>query len=100
MLQDGRPMRNTVLFLCIAACGEPKIVAKPLPPLLANPTRAPIAVPSLLMPDGERLRWEVHHKGFTIGRVELVTGGAQITSRFRTNDLANMFARAAHELTT
>ena len=41
---------------------------KPLPELLANPKRTAINVPHLVMPDGERLRWEVHHKGFTIGR--------------------------------
>jgi hypothetical protein len=94
-------MRTALPVLCIlAACGEPKFVAQPLPDLIANPTRAPISVPRLMLPDGERLRFEVHHKGFTIGRAELVVGGARITSRFRTSQLASMFATASHELTT
>lgn len=93
-------MRHALMVVCLVACGEPKLVAKPLPELIKNPTRAPIAVPQLVLPDGERLRWEVHHKGFTIGRAELVVGGARITSRFRTSQLASMFARAQHELTT
>jgi len=93
-------MRNVLLLACLAACGEPKFVEKPLPELLANPKRTSISVPRLLMPDGERLRWEVHHKGFTIGRAELVVGGGRITSRFKTSQLASMFARAEHELMT
>jgi len=93
-------MCNALLLVCLVACGEPKYVAKPLPELIANPRRAAISVSAVLLPDGERLRWEVHHKGFTIGRAELVVGGARITSRFRTSQLASMFARAEHELTT
>lgn len=93
-------MHHALLLVCLVACGEPKLVAKPLPELIKNPTRVPIAVPRLVLPDGERLRWEVHHQGFTIGRAELVVGGARITSRFRTSQLASMFARAQHELTT
>ena len=93
-------MRHALLVVLLCSCGEPKLVAKPLPELIANPTRAPISVSQLVLPDGERLRWEVHHKGFTIGRAELVVGGARITSRFRTSQLASMFARAEHELTT
>lgn len=93
-------MRNAVLLVCLVACGEPKYVAKPLPDLIANPRRTPISVPSLVLPDGERLRWEVHHKGFTIGRAELIVGGGRITSRFKTSSLASMFAKAEHELMT
>ena len=86
-------MRKAAVLVCLLGCGEPKYVAKPLPELIANPKRTPIAVPALLMPDGERLRWEVHHKGFTIGRAELVVGGSRISSRFKTSQLASMFAR-------
>ena len=93
-------MRHALLLVCLVACGEPKLVAKPLPELIKNPTRVPIAVSRLVLPDGERLRWEVHHQGFTIGRAELVVGGSRVTSRFRTSQLASMFARAKHELTT
>lgn len=93
-------MRTVLLFLCVVACGEPKYVAKPLPDLIANPRRTPISVRTLVLPDGERLRWEVHHKGFTIGRVEMLVSGARIVSRFKTTQLASMFARAEHELTT
>lgn len=93
-------MRNVLLLVCLAGCGEPKYVAKPLPELISNPRRAAINVPRLVLPDGERLRWEVHHKGFTIGRAELIVGGGRIVSRFKTSQLASMFARAQHELTT
>lgn len=93
-------MRTVLILIVVAACGEPKYVARPLPELLANPKRTAIYVPHIVMPDGERLRWEVHHKGFTIGRAELLVGGARIVSRFRTSSLASMFARAQHELTT
>ena len=89
-----------VVWVGLVGCGEPPLVAQPLPELIANPTRAPIAVARLVLPEGERLRWEVHHKGFTIGRVELVVGGARVTSRFRTSPLARMFARAEHDLMT
>lgn len=94
-------MRNAaVVIVCLIGCGEPKYVAKPLPDLIANPKRVPIAVPALLMPDGERIRWEVHHKGFTIGRAEMVVGGSRISSKFATSQLASMFAKASHELMT
>lgn len=93
-------MRKILVVVLLAACGEPQLAATPLPTLIANPRRTPIAVSHLVMPDGERLRWEVHHKGFSIGRAEMVVGGARITSRFRTSQLASMFAKAEHELTT
>jgi Protein of unknown function (DUF3108) len=93
--------KAAVVVLCLATgCGEPKYVAKPLPDLIANPKRMAISVPALLMPDGERLRWEVHHKGFTIGSAEMVVSGSRISSRFKTSQLASMFAKASHELTT
>lgn len=93
-------MRTVLILVCLAGCGEPKYVAKPLPDLIANPRRAAISVPRLVMPDNERLRWEVHHKGFTIGRVEWLVSGPRIVSRFKTSQLASMFAKAQHELTT
>jgi hypothetical protein len=93
-------MRTVIILGLLAACGEPKYVAKPLPDLIANPKRAAIYVPRLVLPDHERLRWEVHHKGFTIGRAELLVNGSRIVSRFKTSQLASMFARAQHELTT
>ncbi len=93
-------MRKILLLVLLAACGEPALKAQTLPTLIANPRHTPIVVNRLVMPDGERIRWEVHHKGFTIGRAEMVVGGAKITSRFRTSQLASMFAKAEHELTT
>ena len=93
-------MRNALVLVLLAACGEPQLAAKPLPTLIANPRHTGIVVGRLMLPDGERIRWEVHHKGFTIGRAEMIVGGARITSRFRTNELASMFAKAEHELVT
>jgi hypothetical protein len=93
-------MRTVLILVCLAGCGEPKYVAKPLPDLIANPRRSAIQVPRLVLPDNERLRWEVHHKGFTIGRAELVVSGSRVVSRFKTSQLASMFAKAQHELTT
>jgi hypothetical protein len=93
-------MRTVIILVLLAGCGEKKYVAKPLPDLIANPRRAAISVPRLVLPDNERLRWEVHHKGFTIGRAELLVNGSRIVSRFKTSQLASMFARAQHELTT
>ena len=93
-------MRTVLLLVLLAGCGEPKYVAKPLPDLIANPRRAAISVPRLVLPDNERLRWEVHHKGFTIGRAEMLVTGSRIVSRFKTSQLASMFAKAQHELTT
>ena len=93
-------MRTVLILVLVAGCGEPKYVAKPLPDLIANPRRSAILVPRLVLPDNERLRWEVHHKGFTIGRAELLVSGSRIVSRFKTSQLASMFAKAQHELTT
>ena len=93
-------MRHAVVLVCLAACAEPKLRAQTLPELVASPNKAAISVARMNYQPNERLRWEVHHKGFTIGRIELLANGGRITSKFRTSPLASMFAKAEHDLVT
>src|SRR5262249_10356927 len=93
-------MRWIWLVVVIAAC-EPKLPLQPLPRLAAGPPPLqPFAVTSLMLPAGESMIWEVRSQGLTIGRVELAIGETEVHSRFKTNQLASVFAAARHEATT
>ena len=91
-------MRTCLLVL--AACGEPHLIAKPLPELVAPPPPSIVTTGSLQLPPGESLIWEVRAEGMTIGRAELVVDGDQIRTRFATDALASMFERIGYELVT
>jgi len=96
-------MRVAVITLLVAACGEPKLVMKPLPPLVEPQAKVPsreIAVSEIGLVPGEHWMWDVQVKGFSIGRVELTVGGEEIRSRFRTNGLASAVANVEHDLQT
>lgn len=96
-------MRVAMMMLLVAACGEPKLVMKPLPPLMepqAKVKSEEIAVNEIGLVPGEHWMWDVQVKGFSIGRVELTVGGDEIRSRFRTNGLASAVANVEHDLQT
>lgn len=91
-------MRTALLVL--AACGEPHLIAKPLPELVAPAPTAIVTAGPLELPPGESLIWEVRAQGMTIGRAELVVDGDQVRSHFETDTLASMFASVRYELVT
>jgi len=91
---------RVLLLVGVFACGEPRLVAKPLPPLVQARAPTAIAVASLLLVPGERAIWDVQQRGMSIGRAELIVGEAEVVSRFRTSGLASLVAKVTHELTT
>jgi len=91
-------MRALLLTSLLAAC-EPGLPSRPLPELVRQAPPAAISAPLLLVP-GETLTWNVHAKGFTIGRAELAVEEGQVRSRFETGKLVSAFARVRHELVT
>jgi hypothetical protein len=95
------PMRALGVLALLAACSEPRLVMKPLPPLA--PPVAPIVElapgPLGFLP-GEHLIWEVQARGVVIGRIELAVEDHAITSHFRTSRLVSAFAVVDHELVT
>jgi hypothetical protein len=96
-------MRAAVLVLLAACGGEPKLIMKPLPPLMEPQARVPlreIVVGDIGLDPGEHWIWDVQVKGFSIGRVELHAGSEEILSRFRTNALASALANVEHDLQT
>lgn len=97
-------MRQAMLTLVLASCaGEPRLVMKPLPPLVAPEARAQvqeIAVADLGLVVGEHWIWDVQVSGFSIGRIELTVGERDVTSTFRTGALASAVASVEHDLVT
>src|SRR4051812_3000202 len=89
-----------ILAIC-GACGEPQLVAKPLPPL-APPTSPLIelAAGPLGFAPGENLIWEVQARGMVIGRVELDVAENAITSHFKTTTLVSAFVKLEHDEVT
>ncbi|HEY5948011.1 MAG TPA: hypothetical protein VIV40_21090 [Kofleriaceae bacterium] len=96
-------MRVVLITLLVAACGEPKLIMKPLPPLAEPQARTPlreIVVGDIGLDPGDSWIWDVQVKGFSIGRVELHVASEEILSRFRTNALASTVANVEHDLQT
>jgi hypothetical protein len=97
-------MRIALITLLVAGCGgEPKLIMKPLPPLMEPQARKPareIVVADVGLDAGEQWIWDVQVKGFSIGRVELHVTNEEILSRFRTNALASALANVEHDLQT
>jgi hypothetical protein len=97
-------MRVALITLLLAGCGgEPKLIMKPLPPLMEPQARAPareIVVSDVGLDPGESWIWDVQVKGFSMGRVELHVKDEEIMSRFRTNALASALANVEHDLQT
>ena len=97
-------MRTFLLLslLGATACGRgPGVPVRPLPELvMPSPAAAPIAVRELLLVPQEKMIWEVHWKGLTIGRVELVVGDDEVHSRFRTGAVVSTVTSIQHELAT
>jgi hypothetical protein len=97
-------MRTSLLvpLLGLAACGTgPSIPIRPLPELvMPQSPAAPIAVRDLLLVPQERMIWDVHWKGLTIGRVELAVDGDEVHSRFRTGAIVSTVTSIQHELAT
>jgi hypothetical protein len=97
-------MRTFLLLslLGAAACGRgPGVPIRPLPELVMpqSPT-APLAVGELLLVPQERMIWDVHWKGLTVGRVELSVDGDEVHSRFRTGAVVSTVTTVQHELAT
>jgi len=92
-----------MVTMLLASCGEPKLVMRPLPPLVAPEPRAQaqeIVVSELGLAPGEQWIWDVQARGFSIGRIELVVGEREVQSRFRTGTLASAIASVEHDLVT
>lgn len=98
-MQQTRPMRSLIVIL-LAAC-EPNLAVKPLPDLVAAPkATAARTERDLLLVPGETIIWDVHWKGFTIARAELVVGDHEVSSRVKTGRLASSLASLLHEATS
>jgi hypothetical protein len=97
-------MRVAIVTLLVAGCGgEPRLIMKPLPPLMEPEARRPareIVATSIGLDPGEQWIFDVQVKGFSIGRVELHVADEEILSRFRTNALASALANVEHDLQT
>ena len=95
----------TLGLLGLAACGHgpgaPSALFGPLPELvMPESPAAPIAVRELLLLPQEKLIWDVHWKGLTVGRVELTVDGDLVHSRFRTGAVVSTVTSIDHELAT
>ena len=96
-------MRAAIVVILASCGGEPRLVMKPLPPLVAPEPRAQaqeIAVSELGLVAGEHWIWDVQVRGFSIGRVELSVAEGEVESRFRTGTLASAVANVEHDLIT
>lgn len=98
VLVEPSRMRSLLLLLLLGC--EPSLAHKPLPELVRQAPLTAISVPMLMLVPGEQWTWNVHAKGFTIGRAELAVEEHQVTSRFETGRLVSTFARVRHELAT
>jgi hypothetical protein len=98
-------MRTSLLLLPLlglAACGRDHgFPIKPLPELVVTRSpAAPIAVRELLLVPQEKMIWDVHWKGLTVGRIELAVGADDVHSRFTTAAIVNTMTSVHHELAT
>jgi hypothetical protein len=59
-----------------------------------------ITVRELLLVPQEKMIWDVHWKGLTIGRVELAVEADEVHSRFRTGAVVSTVTSVQHELAT
>lgn len=94
-------IRAAVVLVGLPACTEGRLRTQPLPELVAEAPPAPAAtVAKLLVVPDETLIWNIHWRGFTVARAELVVKGNEVHSRLRTGMLASSVASIDHELTT
>lgn len=96
-------MRVAWIACLVLGCGEPPLVMKPLPPLVAPEPRTAsreVAVTDVGLAVGDHWIWDVQARGFSIGRVELVVGDDEVTSRFHTSGLASAVTSVRYELVT
>jgi len=98
-------MRTSLVLLplfALAACGHDQgFRIRPLPELVvARSPVAPIAVRELVLVPQEKMIWDVHWKGLTIGRVELSVGADDVYSRFKTGAIVSTMTSIHHELAT
>ncbi|HEY5923795.1 MAG TPA: hypothetical protein VIV11_19065 [Kofleriaceae bacterium] len=97
-------MRVVLITLLLASCtGEPKLVMKPLPPLVeptAHTQRLEIVVNDLGLVAGEEFLWDVQVRGFSIGKARMSVHDETVQSRFHTGALASAVANVAHDLVT
>jgi hypothetical protein len=101
-LHGSWAMRCLVAVTFLIACGRlPAFPVKPLPELVsAEVPSAPLAIAALALESGESLIWDVHWKGITIGRAELVVSEREVRSRFKTGALASAMVSIEYELET
>lgn len=100
-----RTLRTPLLLLPllgVAACGRDHgFPIKPLPELVvARSPVAPLAVRELLLVPQEKMIWDVHWKGLTVGRIELAVGTDDVHSRFKTAAIVSTVTAVHHELAT
>ena len=96
-------MRIALLVVVLGSngCSGTGLVAKPLPELVATQTpTAAIEVPTLQLPVGEALVWDVRYHGMTIGRAEMSTGETEVGTKFETGALASSIASIHYDATT
>jgi hypothetical protein len=97
-------MRTFLLLslLGLAACGRgPGVPIRPLPELvMPTPPAAPITVRELLLVPNEKMLWDVHWKGLTVGQIELAVEADAVHSRFRTGAIVGTVTSVEHELAT
>jgi hypothetical protein len=86
----------------LPACGKGAgFPVRPLPELvMAKPPTSPITVRELVLIPQEKMIWDVHWKGLTVGRIELAVGAADVHSRFQTAAIVSTMTSLRHELAT
>jgi hypothetical protein len=99
------PLVRALAFVAlIAACGEPPLVAQPLPPLEAGVRTRSITDVEVALWPGELMSWNVRWHGLKIGVAELeVTGlakSARVHSHFRATGFAAQTRGGEHHLST
>lgn len=103
LLLSSLPLLGAAALLGAPACGGggPGVPLRPLPELVIPPApAAPLTPSTLLLAPQEKLLWDVHWKGLTIGRIELAVDGDVVNSRFQTGSVVSTVARVRHELST
>lgn len=102
----ARPLLLLLLplpLLGAPACARgPGVPIQPLPELVVpqSPGATPLAVRELLLVPQEKMIWDVHWKGLTVGRAELAVEGDEVHSRFRTGAVVSTVTKLEHELAT
>jgi hypothetical protein len=89
------------LLLFATACSGPSFTPSTLPAIAVEASKPKLLqVPQLMLRAGEHFAYEVRFHGIVIGRVDVDVATTQVTSKFKTNDVAGAFASASEESVT